>query len=63
MSNFRLFPLKVEDFDTTIVRIEKSQMKKLGIMREAKESYEKIEKFPSFFIISGPWQVTFLLKQ
>lgn len=33
------------------------------IARGTKEEYEKIEKFPSFFIISGPWKVTFPLKQ
>lgn len=31
------------------------------MMSGTKEEYARIKKFPSFFIISGPWQVTFPL--
>ena len=31
------------------------------LMRGTKEEYANIDKFPSFFIISGPWQTTFSL--
>lgn len=33
------------------------------MMLGTKEEYAKIKKFPSFFIISGPWQVTFPLNR
>ncbi len=36
-------------------------MKPNRMMKGTREEYARIKKFPSFFIISGPWQVTFPL--